>query len=351
MTKRATKRQLYLCIALSTAVLSTLARTSHATSQQTPEGNQESQLAPAAFQLASDEPLLEEHLLLDGPSGAELQPEVVVVEEVIEPLRMDASQEDELSDEEKILFGDWVGYNASPGDTTWIPGSGDDFGMFSLESYPTLSLKNETELVSGMGFHFLNGPVSTDMPARLFDFQIAYQSRATRSDNFVLDYKLGIGAFSDFEGSARKGIRFPGHVVGYYQWHPWFLSVLGVEFLDRDDVSVLPVAGFIWRPRQNVIAQVVFPKPQLQVKVTETKFLYLAGELGGDTWAIERLNGANDVVTYSDLRLLYGIASLDDDSAGSIEFGWAFSRSLDYRSGQGNLDLDDAFILRFHSLY
>lgn len=327
-----------------------------ASAQELKQPASEPLLAPTSLQLAGNDLLASEPLALESSTTASSDgSEIIVIEEVIDPAQPiapgQAAVDTKAEIEEEILFGDWVGYNAATGDTTWIPGSGDDFGIFSMQSYPTLSLSNDAELVSGMGFHFLNGPVTTDMPARLYDFQLAYQSRATRSENFVLDYKIGIGAFSDFEGSARKGIRFPGHIVGYYQWQPWFLSVLGVEFLDRDDVSLLPVAGFIWRPRNNVVAQFVFPKPQLQVKVSDEHFIYLAGELGGDTWAIERLSGQNDVVTYSDLRLLYGIASIDTDSAGSIEFGWAFSRSLEYRSGNGNLDLDDAFIIRFHGLY
>lgn len=291
----------------------------------------------------------EETIILEGP--ATLESDIVAGEYIIESSEIDAAQTDAPSEDEQILFGDWVGYNATRDATTWLPGSGDDFGMFSMESYPTLALSNEAELVSGMGFHFLNGPVKTDMPPRLFDFQLAFQSRATRSQDFVLDYKIGVGIFSDFEGSARKGVRFPGHVVGYYQWQPWFLTVLGVEFLDRDDVSLLPVAGFIWRPRNNVVMQCVFPKPQLQVKVRDDAFIFLAGELGGGTWAIERVDDTDDVVTYSDLRLLYGIARLDEDSASSIEVGWAFSRSLEYRSGLGNHAPDDAFLLRFRSLY
>ncbi|GAB5402195.1 MAG: hypothetical protein Aurels2KO_04260 [Aureliella sp.] len=353
MVKRAVRTLDSLCYVILFAMLQPVGAAPLVHGQELMAEEQEVLLAPASLQLASNEALIDEALVLEGPSAEEPLSDVIIVEEMVEPLRVDEADggDSAMTDDEKILFGDWVGYNASSGDTTWIPGSGDDFGMFSMESYPTLSLKNKSELVTGMGFHFLTGPVTTDMPARLYDFQLAFQSRATRSENFVLDYKIGIGAFSDFEGSARKGIRFPGHAVGYYQWQPWFLSVLGVEFLDRDDLSVLPVAGFIWRPRNNVVAQFVFPKPQLQVKITETKFLYLAGELGGDTWAIERLGGINDVVTYSDLRLLYGIADLDDDSASSIEFGWAFARSLNYRSGNGNLELDDAFIFRLHSLY
>ncbi len=267
---------------------------------------------------------------------------------VLNPEELEVAAKDARED---IWFGDWVGYNPTESDMTWLPGSGDDFGIFSSESYPTLPLSNLSNISTGMGFHFLNGPIATDMPPRLFDFRIAYQSRARRTDSFVLDYRIGVGAFSDFEGSARKGIRFPGHVVGYYQWNQTLMSVLGVEFLDRDDVSLLPVVGWVCRPRKDLVIQAVFPKPQVQVKINDESFLYLSAELGGGTWAIERVTSTNDVVTYSDYRLLFGMADLEPDSASSIEVGWAFSRSLEYRSGLGNYRPDDTFILRLRRLY
>lgn len=252
---------------------------------------------------------------------------------------------------EQIVFGDWLGYNATESDTTWLPGSGDDFGILSFESYPTMKVTDDSSIVTGTGFHFLNGPVATDMPPRLFDFQIAYHSRMTRSGNFIFDFKYGVGAFSDFEGSARKGIRFPGHAVGYYQWQPWLVSVLGIEALDRDDVSVLPVAGCVWRPREDVVLELVFPRPKAQVKINDSRFLYVSGELGGGTWAIERQNGLNDVATYRDFRLVTGFADSGDNEGNSIELGWAFGRALEYRSGVGNYHPDDSFIIRFRGLY
>ena len=42
----------------------------------------------------------------------------------------------------------------------------------------------------------------TDMPPRVYDFQIGYQIRKWRTPVFGYDVKATVGAFSDFEGSA-----------------------------------------------------------------------------------------------------------------------------------------------------
>lgn len=284
-------------------------------------------------------------------STLDLEP-VVIEDGLIEEIVIDESMI--VISEPKVSFGDWVGYNATQANTTWLAGG--DFGMFSLESFPSLEFGENSSIKFGSGFHFLNGPAAPgpsapDMPPRLFDFQMAYQTRKQLSSNLMVDVRLGVGAFSDFEGSARKGIRFPGHFVTYHDFNSDLATVLGVEVLDRDDISVLPVAGAIWRPYSDLIIECIFPRPRIQLRIDPGHAMYFGGELGGGTWAIKRDDSSNDNATYRDLRVTWGITQFDGDGDSTTEIGWAFDRSLNYRSTVGNTDLDGAFVLRWHKHY
>lgn len=244
------------------------------------------------------------------------------------------------------------GYNLRQSNTSWLVGDGDDFGMFSLESLPSLSPGKGWGIVSGVGFHFLGGPIQTDMPPRLFDFQIGLQGRKWISDTFGYDVAARVGAFSDFEGSAREGVRFPGHAVGYYRWQPAMDLVFGIEVLDRDDISLLPVAGVILTPRDDLRLELVFPRPRLEVRLNPTHSIYLAGELGGGTWAVERIDDTDDVATYRDLRLLLGLSSRDEEGTYSnLEIGYVFERDLSYRSGTADFRPDDTLLIRVTNTY
>jgi hypothetical protein len=239
------------------------------------------------------------------------------------------------------------GYNLRSSNTSWLLGGGNQFGMFSLESLPTLKPGAQTGIVTGIGLHWLSGPVQTDLPPRLFDFQIGLQRRKWLTESLGYDIAARVGAFSDFEGSAREGIRYPSHGVAFLKLDPKVQLVLGVDYLSRDDIKILPVAGLILNPRDDLRLDLVFPRPCIEWQFNPDNSLYLAGELGGGTWAIERTPAANDVVTYRDYRLLLGISHRSDEgSQAALEFGYVFGRHLSYRSGQGDYSPIDTLVIQ-----
>ena len=71
------------------------------------------------------------------------------------------------------------------------------------------------------------------------------------------------GYYSDWDGSSTRAVRLLGHVSGIYDWTPTFQLVLGAAYLDRPDIEVLPIAGFIWKPDADAEYRVVFPEPKI----------------------------------------------------------------------------------------
>jgi hypothetical protein len=156
--------------------------------------------------------------------------------------------------------------------------------------------------------------------------------------------------YSDFEDSARDGVRFPGHAVGIVHMNDALDLVGGVDYLDRDDYKILPVIGYSWHsenfPNWNV--DMVFPRPRVQFAVNGSERLYVGGLLGGGTWDIEMPGDVNDVMTYRDFRLLFGHEQLKDDgSVSGFELGYVFGRKVEFRSSPQDYTFDDAFIIRW----
>jgi hypothetical protein len=244
------------------------------------------------------------------------------------------------------------GYNRLRSATTWLPGHDDRFGWFSYESFGNSQINSWPSIVSGFGVHFLDGPVQTDMPPRLFDFSIGVADRRLIRPNIGYDIVFRVGAFSDFEGSAEDGVRYPSHAVTFFRFNRSVELVLGIDYLDRDDISLLPVAGLIWRPANWLRVEAVFPRPRVAARIMDTKqWMYWGGELGGGTWAVERVGLVDDNATYRDLRLLLGWETMGESLSSSLEIGYVFDRELSYRSAMGDYSPPDGFVVRTTARY
>jgi len=245
------------------------------------------------------------------------------------------------------LFGRYAYHGSGEGGRSyWIPGSGDRMGIFALVIEPLReSDEDKTTFNLGATWQLVSGPKRTDMPSHLWDFTMIVGRRGRLDRCWSYDIAVRSGWFSDFEGSARRGLRSPGHAVLYYTPTDCFQLQMGVDCLDRDDIVCLPVFGAVFKPIPDFRLDAVFPRPRIAYRVGGQRWLYLAAEMGGGTWAIQRADTTNDVATYRDYRISLGLQ--DGDSATTFtEIGMVIGRHLEYRSGTPSYDPLNTTILR-----
>lgn len=244
----------------------------------------------------------------------------------------------------------YTSYRQREGSWSYLPGDGDQFGWIDFEDTPYIRRRDSSGLTTGLGLHLLSGPNAVALPPRLWDFSLGYQIRNTLSDRVSVDLAATVGVYSDFEDSARDGIRFPGHVVGMLHMNDAWDWIAGVDYVDRDDYKILPVAGFSWHSMDfpNLTVDMVFPRPRVDFAMSSRERLYIGGLLGGGTWDIEMPGDFNDVVTYRDFRLLLGLEQLGEKGRLSgLELGYVLGRQVEFRSMQPSVEFDDGFILRW----
>lgn len=242
--------------------------------------------------------------------------------------------------------------------TTVIPGPGDDFGWTSFDFVSRGSFHQAPwlQFLPRFSFHLLDGPSVTDLPPRLYDFALDTLVFIPVSDRWSFLGMAGPAMFSDFE-TDKDGFRITGRALAFYQWSPTVKLSGGFLYLDRDDVTALPAGGITYTPNEAFKAEILFPKPKIAWRFhcdeDDAHWLYVAGEFGGNSWAIRRASGADDVVSIRDLRLLVGLeavglkSSRTDGMRQMIEAGFVFSRRLEYRSGIGDTDQDPTGLLRY----
>lgn len=219
------------------------------------------------------------------------------------------------------------------------------FGDSTWESTPYLDLEQNSGITMGAAVRFLDGPMSPNLNPRMYDFVVGYQHRATLLNGWSFDVAANVGAFSDFEGSATEGIRFPGHAVLTGPLGERARWVAGVDYLDRDDFALLPIAGIRFEPFPDLQIHAEFPRPMIRW-LADNKSYYFRAELGGGTWAVEPEGTGDDVMTYREIGVYFGNETRDSNWLGTLEIGYASGRQIDYRSGRPSQDLPDGWVIR-----
>lgn len=258
---------------------------------------------------------------------------------------------------------------------SWILGSGTtNVGWHNIELsgtflIPFLFNHNAPLLVTpGFVLHELSGPglsfspaVGTDLPPRLYDafLDVAWRPQVTTGISADLGFRVGV--YSDFSKVDSKSLRYLGR--GFAVWrtsgtHEWRL---GVVYLDRVGIKMLPSGGIIWTPQGtqgNVRWELLFPNPKLAWRLNSwrnsERWWYVAGELGGGSWSIERVAtrvppvGTNrDRFDYNDFRVMIGIESQGHyGMKWLLEGGFVFRREIDYVTNNLDFRPDETFFLR-----
>jgi len=228
---------------------------------------------------------------------------------------------------------------------TELPRLGSDgLGLTTIDTSLTIGLPAPTVdspllLTPGFGATFVDevpGPTDPGLPAGLYDAWLQARWLRKVGSRLGVDLAVAPGWYSDMQNSSAQALRITGHGFGAWEWNESLRVVAGVIYLDRDDVNMLPAGGLLWTPDEGRRFELLFPRPRLAWRVARearaAHWLYLAGEFGGNQWAVRRDDGADDVVVYHDYRLLAGWERRPEDLGANwrLETGWVTGRLVEY---------------------
>lgn len=190
-----------------------------------------------------------------------------------EAVPLDGVLRDDLSDDDDDPASALPSTRTSFG---WIAGTNDQFGMLELESEPLSRVVYDPDhqpvfIGTSYGARWLSGPDITDMPPQLFNILINVGTAFQFNDRIKIDAMLSPGWYTDFSNKGVEAFRLPWHLVSFFQTDSNWQWVLGVTDLARDDIRYLPVVGMIYSsPESSVRLDLVFPRPRVAMKVSET---------------------------------------------------------------------------------
>ncbi|MCG8587065.1 MAG: DUF6268 family outer membrane beta-barrel protein [Pirellulales bacterium] len=244
---------------------------------------------------------------------------------------------------------------------TWLPGgSGEGLGVNEIGTsvtfgFPFPSPKSPLLIRPQFNLYLLDGPEGPDLPAQVYSAGVQFRWMRPLGERWMMDLSVMPGYFADFDTNSGDAVRITGHGIALWNRSETMKVALGVVYLDRDDVSILPAAGLIYTPHEDLRWELMFPRPRVAWRPSGSAcddWFYVAGEFGGGTWAIQRASGATDVTTYRDYRLVLGWERKPPLQLQTrLEIAYVFGRKLEYESATPDFTPDDTLMLRFGLAY
>jgi hypothetical protein len=199
----------------------------------------------------------------------------------------------------------------------------------------------------GFAFNWLEGPVGDpmppmmmprgpDLPGQLYDAYLDLSWYPQPFEWFGAELGFRTGVWTDFDTVNSQSVRFLGRGLGVISVSPQMEVLIGVVYLDRLSVKLLPAGGVHWRPNQDWDLYLVFPNPKLRRRfqsIGNTQWWwYVTGEYGGGSWTVNRV-GLDDRIDYNDIRAILGLEWETPRLArGHLEIGYVFDREILFQS-------------------
>ena len=250
---------------------------------------------------------------------------------------------------------------------TWIYGSsgnssvGNELGINDVEVATTatwprfLGGPQPLRISPGFAAHWWHGPdtatTGVDLPPRAYSAYLAFDHVTDPSRGFGFDNNFTVGVYSDFDNLSSDSLRLTGRLVGWRRINEYMVGKIGIEYLDRIRLKILPVVGIYANPNPDMKIDLTFPRSKISHRIPNFNnfegWAYVSGEYGGGSWAIDRVGGFEDQVDINDVRAIIGVEWIGPRRVtGFFEAGYVFERELVYRSDSLNdVPIQDSFLI------
>lgn len=197
------------------------------------------------------------------------------------------------------------------------------------------------------------GGVSADLPPTAYSGYLDFDYTTNPQHQLGGDLHVRLGVYSDFATINTHSFRVSGAGLGTFRMSPTVQLKFGVEYINRNDIKLLPAGGILWTPSPQVRFDIYFPRPKLAMYVTTLGMTeiwgYVGGEYGGGAWTIERADDRGaDRIDINDIRVFLGADFVRGPGFRAFfEGGYVFNREIVYVvSPQDDFSPDPTFMLR-----
>lgn len=278
----------------------------------------------------------------------DLRPPTVSLDELT--MEVEPSWINELIDDHLLIW------HEIPIGVQILPRGGTQFGMTNLGIKADLVGKGPVWMSGIFGWNFLSGPTTAAIPPQTYDLGLEFNYAKKLNDVWGVHLNVSPLWATDFSNTSSDAFRLLAGGLITFQADEVTKLVAGISYLDRPDLNFLPIAGLKWMVTDDLELDMLVPRPRIAWRFgkedIQEKWLFLAGEVGGGSWAVEREAQQADRMGYRDLRCLGGVEYKQRSGGRSVfEAGYVFNRRIDLQRGPGDVNAGSTFVIRWGQFY
>jgi outer membrane murein-binding lipoprotein Lpp len=202
----------------------------------------------------------------------------------------------------------------------------------SMDSrYISLGEKEETEVT---------------LPAKLTSMEYSVQGTLPffNFENTYLRAKVGAAYYSDDWNHNLSTLRVPSQLFLINQFSDKLTLIAGVGALPGyEDFPVFPIAGFIYRPNDKLLVNIVPARPTIEYSLTDALTVFMEGDWSCREHTVDKDGYKSAVLAYNETHVGAGIRfAINDNIETSHSTGYMFNRYLKYRDSLGKVNLKNS---------
>lgn len=246
---------------------------------------------------------------------------------------------------------------------SWVPSFGDGgMGLARFDTTASLGLPGPKFMAEyqsfflvspRFGYTYVDWNRNTEFPDSLYTAGLGLTMMQQISENKSLMFTVTPSYSSDGKASS-DAFRCSATLGLNWTFNPRLQIILGVAYLDRDDVNIMPFGGLIWTPTPDWRIELIAPMARAAKRIdawsdsSVKRWAYLGGGFEGGNWAVKSSGGRSDFAMYREFSFLIGLETERTEAATwNLELGYLFARRMEFdHDTQSTYKPDDSLVLR-----
>ncbi|MCX5697465.1 MAG: hypothetical protein NTU54_05815, partial [Candidatus Omnitrophica bacterium] len=142
--------------------------------------------------------------------------------------------------------------------------------------------------------------------------------------------------------------RIPNRYYAIYQPNDKWTFICGVAFFPEYEDSVLPVAGFIYKPNDKLVYNITPNRPNITYALSDKTSIFIEGGRLFEEYMVTRESSKNVKLHYVQEHLGCGARfKLNKFTEASVSTGGVFNHYLRYRDSGGKVSIKNGLYTEF----